>query len=89
MWIITRKINQYDQDGEYFFAAFITKPTPDKLCQLFYKKSIKDLADNDKDIAIKYIIHMHKGGGRQHKEDEWFYLNEVEEGEEYSNSLRS
>lgn len=87
MWIITREINQYDQDGEYFFAAFNDKPDSEQLCQLFYKRSLKDLIENykDKDNAIKFIVHILNGGGRQRKENEWFFLNEVKEGEEYLN----
>ena len=27
MWIVTRAINDYNQDGDYFVAAFINKPT--------------------------------------------------------------
>jgi len=31
IYILTREINAYDQDGEYFVAAFRDKPTSDEL----------------------------------------------------------
>lgn len=69
IWIITRAINQYDQDGEYFFAAFTEKPT---------RGELQDLGFADVDI-----IHLLKGGGRRNYEDQWFFLTEVKSGQEY------
>jgi hypothetical protein len=31
VWILTREINEYDQDGEYFVAWFPTKPNEEQL----------------------------------------------------------
>lgn len=71
MWIITREINQYDQDGEYFVSAFIDKPTMEQ---------ITDCIGCNKE----YGSHLLNGGGRIDKENEWYYLREIKEGKYYS-----
>lgn len=73
---MTRSINEYDQDGEYFEAVFANKP------------SLKTLADhfkyNDRGIsvnvfeAISFLEHVLAGGGRRDTEYEWYDLQEVE-----------
>lgn len=67
MYIITREINQYDQDGEYFVAAFINKPT-------------KDWIINNMPQYIN-AEHLLNGGGREEYESEWYYLREFMDGE--------
>jgi len=74
MWILTRAINQYDQDGEYFESAWIKKPTKEQLSKLFGK---------DK----KLINHVLDGGGRVMSENMWYYLTEIKEGEEYKSRI--
>lgn len=71
MWIVTREINQYDQDGEYFVAAYYKKPGFQQL---------RKLLEDESDVTIGKLA---SGGGRQNKEDEWFWLREVREGEYY------
>ncbi len=73
MWIVTRSINEYNQDGEYFETSYIKKPTLGQLILYF----------NDAKLAA----HLLKGGGRQDSEDWWFYLTEVKEGEEYKSNI--
>lgn len=34
VWVITREINQYDQDGRYLMYTFTTKPSIEKLNSL-------------------------------------------------------
>jgi hypothetical protein len=34
LYIITREINEYDQDGEYFVAGFIQEPTTTQFADL-------------------------------------------------------
>lgn len=36
MWVITRSINEYNQDGDYFEMVFDHKPTIDELNSLGY-----------------------------------------------------
>lgn len=67
MWILTREINEYDQDGEYFVAAWSFKPTATKLSKHF------EAADND------YLHFILNGGGRRDCEYEWFNLFEYKE----------
>jgi len=72
MWIITRAINQYDQDGDYFECAFDHKPTIEELTRFF----------NDGDLAK----HIHNGGGRRDFEGSWYFLTEMKSGEQYTHS---
>lgn len=69
MWIVTREINEYDQDGAYFVAAYEEKPT-------FHE--LKVLLPDESDATIGKLT---RGGGRQQFEHEWFYLTEVSSGE--------
>lgn len=64
-WVVTREINQYDQDGEYFFCVFDDKPTFAEL------KIILPSMDD------KTIGKLTRGGGRQKDEYEWYRLTEV------------
>lgn len=69
MWVITREINAYDQDGEYFVSCFTSKPT---IVQL--KAAVPMLSDET-------ATHLLDGGGRRYTEDEWWNLFECREGE--------
>ena len=73
MWIVTRRINQYDQDGDYFVCAFDSKPT---------FQDLKNALPNESDVTIGKLT---RGGGRQYVEFEWFYLTELKSGEVYAN----
>ncbi len=66
MWILTREINEYNQDGAYFVFAFQNKPTIQEL---------KDVLKIENDTTIEWIM---QGGGRQCLEDEWYYLFEMD-----------
>ena len=71
MWVVTRAINQYDQDGHYFVCAFENKPT--------FQYLKKALQLNDVTTG-----KLTEGGGRQGIEDEWFFLTEIKSGEIYN-----
>jgi|GEM_PF-2314930 len=62
IWILTREINQYDQDGEYFVGAWNQKPTHQMLTEL--------------GVPQKRLRKVLDGGGRVYPEEEWFYLKE-------------
>ena len=62
IWVLTREINQYDQDGEYFVDAWQEKPTHVILTNL--------------GVPQNRLRHVMNGGGRVGTEDEWFYLRE-------------
>lgn len=65
VWILTREENQYDQYGEYYVAAFETKPTHQQL--------------TDHGVERKFLRHTLNGGGRTAQyEDTWFHLREEE-----------
>ena len=74
MWIVTRAINQYDQDGDYFVCAFDKKPT--------FQELKKILGCDDATIG-----KLMRGGGRQNLEYEWFFLTELKSGELYTHSI--
>lgn len=64
-------MNAYDQEGDYFVAAFTTKPTVQEIQ--------KALGCNG-----KLARHIHKGGGRtEDNEDLWYYLTSISKGERY------
>jgi hypothetical protein len=69
MWIVTASINEYNQEGDYFVAAYKDKPTFQQL---------KDLFPNAEDAMVGKLT---RGGGREGAEYEWFELTEVAEGQ--------
>lgn len=72
MWVVTREINEYDQDGSYFVAVFQHKPT---------FADLKSLLPNETDTTVGKLT---KGGGRQGNENVWFNLLPVESGKNYT-----
>ncbi len=62
IWILTRAINEYDQDGEYFVDAWDKKPTHQTL-------TLSGVPQNR-------LRHVLNGGGRVEFEYEWFFLRE-------------
>ena len=70
MWIVTSEINEYNQEGVYFVAAYQSKPSFEDL---------KDLLRGESDVTVGKLT---RGGGRQALEDEWFNLDEVKDGEQ-------
>jgi hypothetical protein len=73
VWVLTREINQYDQDGEYFVAVFKTKPTAKQLAHTL--TSYNHLSSNVM-AALATVLHILDGGGREGTEDEWYNLRE-------------
>jgi hypothetical protein len=63
IWVLTREINQYDQDGEYFVGAWNQKPTHQMLTELGVPQN-----------RLRKVLD---GGGRVYPEEEWFYLKEL------------
>ncbi len=61
-WILTKEINEYYQDGEYFVAVFAEKP----------ERQVLTAAG----VPTDRLRHVLKGGGRVGTEDEWFHLRE-------------
>lgn len=69
--ILTYEINNYDQYGEYFLAAFNAVPSVQQLAEV-----MRGNGDMPADImeAIALLEHIRKGGGRQGAEYRWFNL---------------
>lgn len=60
VYILTREINAYDQDGAYFVNVFSSLPTYEMLIE--------------NGVPKNRIRHVLNGGGRVDYEYEWFYL---------------
>ena len=70
MFVVTRAINQYDQDGDYLETVFTGKPS---------MAEIKSFFQCDDEFAE----HILNGGGRRGTENTWYYLTEIQNGETY------
>lgn len=66
VWILTREVNDYNQDGEYFVKVFADKPSKGEL------KSSYPLTNEE---VENLLLH---GGGRLEIESEWYYLREYQ-----------
>lgn len=64
VWILTREINEYHQDGEYFVAVFSEKP--------------HHAALTENGVPQNRLRHVLNGGGRVGAENEWFFLRSHE-----------
>ncbi len=73
IWIVTGEVNAYEQEGEYFVAAFNNKPSFSEL-----RKLIDNSGDRVSDATIGKLT---RGGGREGIEDTWYNLHEVKNGE--------
>lgn len=71
MWVVTRAINQYNQDGDYLVCVFENKPTFQELKTVLKKES---------DSTINKLL---EGGGRENSEYEWYHLTELKSGQLY------
>ena len=74
MWIVTIEYNEYNQQGEYFLAAYLEKPT---------FKQLKKLIGED-DVTVGKLT---RGGERQGEAYTWYNLFEATEGENYHDNL--
>ena len=61
VWILTREVNEYEQQGEYFVAVFGGKPAHEELTAL--------------GVPRNRLRHVLNGGGRVVHENEWFHLS--------------
>jgi hypothetical protein len=79
-WVLTREINEYDQDGEYFVAVFRSKPSILDIVKTLGWNGVKTIGDINP-VEKNFIEHILAGGGRRANEHEWYHLRQVE----YSN----
>lgn len=66
VYILTREINEYEQDGEYFVAVFAEKPHHTVISKL--------------GVPTNRLEHVLNGGGRVDYENQWFYLRKYDIG---------
>ena len=64
LWVLTREINDYHQDGAYYVKAYRDKPTHREL--------------TEQGVPRDRLHHVLSGGGRVKYEEEWFWLTEEE-----------
>ena len=76
MVILTMELNEYDQCGEYFVAAFDEQPTIEQLREVLPH------------VENKEIKHIQQGGGRRHYSYEWYHLRYLKSGEALYNRGR-
>lgn len=65
VWVLTSKVNAYDQYGEYFEHVFKNKPTAEQISPL--------IGSN-----LEYSQWVVDNKGRKGYEDSWYNLEEVE-----------
>jgi hypothetical protein len=70
IFVLTRAINQYDQEGDYLVAVFKKLPTEHELINLI-------------GCNKEYARHILNTGGRKDNEYEWFYLTPLDFGSKY------
>lgn len=63
VWVLTRDINEYNQDGSYFEKVYAEKPDFVKL--------------TNAGVPQNMVRWVQNGGGRKASEDEWWNLEEV------------
>lgn len=73
VYVLTREINQYDQDGEYFVTVFQNKPTVEQLKRHGVGEGWKSESTPEK--ICDHVLNC--GGGRIDREDTWWYLRQV------------
>jgi hypothetical protein len=70
VWVLTAKVNAYDQYGEYFITAFTQKPTLEDI-----RKTLNLIPNSP------LAVHVLNGGGLVKNEPVWYYLKEYMSGE--------
>lgn len=75
IWVLTFEVNDHDQHGEYFKAAFAKKPTLGQLAEVM--RGWGDLS-TDVMAAVAFLERLLEGGGRHKEEHIWYNLKEVE-----------
>lgn len=74
VFVLTREINEYNQEGAYFVAAFAERPSVGALAEAMEGFNVPGNLMS----AIALLEHIRNGGGRQGSENEWFALGAVE-----------
>lgn len=74
LWVLTHQVNDYNQCGDYFVAAWRKKPTKDQLRTALH--DLDSICPSD-----ELVNHVYTTGGRQGTEDYWYTLRELKEGE--------
>lgn len=81
-WVLTTEHNDHDQHGEYLCCVWHTKPTLEQLAQHFKMDAVNASFSNPM-AALEFLLHLHKGGGRQEREHQWWNLTAVAFGQPY------
>jgi hypothetical protein len=61
IYVLTKSINEYNQEGDYLVAAFKKPPSEQELIKLL-------------GCTNEYARHILDKGGRKNVENEWFHL---------------
>lgn len=79
MWVLTRALDHYGQEGEYFVAVYKYRPTYGQLMTVF--EEIDGEHSFSRRNNREFLEHLLRGGGRRNNEYEWFILKKYEEGQ--------
>lgn len=79
-YVLTMKVNDYDQYGEYYVKGWPFKPSEAAIEEAIKRETAKEFSriPPDYDIDFQTIIEEE---GRRGNEDVWFYLRRIEGGD--------
>lgn len=83
MWVITRAINEYYQDGDYFVACYKNKPSFEEFVKVVAKSEGWRENHFDEVDEIERVRRYYENKGRFSNENSWYFLSEIKEGEVY------
>jgi hypothetical protein len=75
VWVLTYEVNDYDQHGRYFEAAFAQHPSLKTLADYFSANTVRANLGGPME-AVSFLEHLRAGGGRRALEDTWYNLDE-------------
>lgn len=74
VFVLTREVNEYNQEGAYFVAVFAERPSVGALAEVLKGYNVPGNLMS----AIALLERIRNGGGRKDSENEWFVLEAVE-----------
>jgi len=80
LWVLTTRYNLYDQQGEYFLAAWLMKPAPEW---------VQRVVEQERRLREGELYFIMSGGGRQDGEQQWFSLTQVKPGQTLKEAWRA
>ena len=73
VWVLTCRINDYNQEGAYFEAVLEKHPSVIQMAEVLGVSEGTDIM-----AALALVEHVRAGGGRRGTEDRWYMLEQVD-----------